>query len=91
MEKNKLVFKCTCRACPEQYDVFYNDKQVAYVRLRHGYLYCDVPDYNGDTIYEANPQGEGCFWDNEEREYYLNIIKDKIVEYYTRRNRYEDL
>lgn len=86
MEKDKLVFKCTCCACPEQYDVFYNDKQVAYVRLRHGYLYCDVPDCNSDTIYEANPQGKGCFWDDEEREYYLNIIKDKIVEYYTRSN-----
>ena len=86
MNKKDLQFDCTCFACPEQYDVLYNGDIVAYVRLRHGYLYCNVPDYNGDTVYEANPRGDGCFWDDEEREHYLNIIKDKIVEYYTRNN-----
>ena len=86
MNKKDLQFDCTCFACPEQYDVLYNGNVVAYVRLRHGYLYCNVPDYNGDTVYEAWPRGDGCFWDDEEREHYLNIIKDKIVEYYTRNN-----
>ena len=86
MNKKDLQFDCTCFACPEQYDVLYNGNVVAYVRLRHGYLYCDVPDYNGNIIYEANPRGDGCFQDDEEREHYLNIIKDKIVEYYMRGN-----
>lgn len=89
MKKKDLKFECTCFACPEQYDVFYNGNVVAYVRLRGGYLYCRCGDT--ERIYEAWPRGDGCFWDEEEREYYLNIIKNKIVEYYTRRDEYEDL
>ena len=33
-----LNFKKTCDACPEQYDVFKDEKQVGYVRLRWGNL-----------------------------------------------------
>ena len=28
MNNTNLIFKETCDCCPEQYDVYYNDKQV---------------------------------------------------------------
>ena len=31
----------TCGACPEQYDVFDGDRQVGYLRLRHGHFRAD--------------------------------------------------
>ena len=43
---------------------------MGYLRLRHGYFSCDYPDCNGETIYEAEPKGQGYFED-EERVYYL--------------------
>lgn len=57
--------KITCEACPEQYDVFRNGKQVAYFRLRHGYFYVSVPNCSDNIIYEANPVGDGIFEYNE--------------------------
>ncbi|CAH1660742.1 MULTISPECIES: hypothetical protein [unclassified Chelatococcus] len=57
--------KLTCWACPEQYDVFRDGIQVGYLRLRHGYFEACVPDENGDTVYEASPNGDGRFDDDE--------------------------
>jgi hypothetical protein len=50
-EFDGLTFICTCIACPEQYNVFKDEKQVGYVRLRHGGLRVDSPDYLGEEIY----------------------------------------
>ncbi|WP_024516809.1 hypothetical protein [Bradyrhizobium sp. Tv2a-2] len=72
----KLVL--TCSACPEQYDAFLNGAQVGYLRLRHGAFRVDFPDHNGETIYEASPQGDGCF-DEDERDYYLRFAVDAIL------------
>jgi hypothetical protein len=70
----KYRYELTCGACPEQYDVYdIDDKQVAYVRLRHGYLYCSVPYSGGEVIYEAYPKGDGIF-EEDEREKYLQEI-----------------
>lgn len=63
------LFK-TCSACPEQYDVFRGDERVGYLRLRHGYFYASVPDVSGRIVYEAEPQGDGCF-EPDERDPYL--------------------
>ncbi len=60
----------TCGACPEQYDVFKDEKQVGYLRLRHGYFRADYPDVGGETVYEAYPNGDGVFEDHE-RDFYL--------------------
>lgn len=67
----------TCGACPEQYDAFLNGKQVGYLRLRHGHFRVDYPDCGGETIYEAEPKGDGLF-DDDEREFYLNEAKQAI-------------
>jgi hypothetical protein len=71
----------TCIACPEQYDVFdASGKQIGYVRLRHGELRCDYPDCGGETIYEVDPIGDGCFDSDEERDFHLNAIAQKLKE-----------
>jgi len=73
--------KQTCSACPEQYDVFDDlGQQVAYFRLRHGGFRVDVPDCGGETIYTANPEGDGIFT-REERVRYLTEAVLAVQEY----------
>lgn len=69
--------------CPEQYDVFLNGKQVAYVRLRWGYLSVDCPG-SGDIddskeiySYEFEDDMKGSFT-TEERKKYFGIISQRI-------------
>ena len=68
----------TCGACPEQYNAFIGDEQVGYLRLRHGYFRVDYPDCGGETIYSAEPKGDGCF-ECDERKYYLEEAKKAIL------------
>ena len=64
--------------CPEQYDVFKDGKEVAYVRLRYGCLTVDVP--YGNVVGEwEDMNGDGCF-DDDERMTFLNRCADKINE-----------
>lgn len=80
---NGLLFKMTCCASPEQYDIFKDGKQVAYSRLRHGCLEVRVPDHAGEVIYYSEKTfGDGCFTDGE-RAAWLKIIADKIIEHAT--------
>ena len=79
-----LFFKCTCGACPEQYDVLNDDNEiVGYVRLRYGWLTCEYPDVGGECIYMAEI-GDGCwtgiFENEEQRMYHLDNIAYKILE-----------
>ena len=74
----------TCHACPEQYDVFAGEHMVAYFRLRHGEFRVDVPDCGGDTIYTAEPYGDGIFTE-EERVGYLTQAILAVQEYYINR------
>ena len=60
----------TCGASPEQYDAFIGDRQVGYLRLRHGAFIVDCPDAGGVEVYNASPKGDGMF-DDDERDYYL--------------------
>lgn len=63
---NGYKLECTCPACPEQYDVFMSDGQLAgYLRLRHGHFRADVPACGGETIYSSSPKGDGMFDDDE--------------------------
>lgn len=64
----------TCIACPEQYDVYYNDHEVGYLRLRHGVFTVDCFD---KQVYTANPEGDGVFMD-EERDLYLTEALNAI-------------
>ena len=78
-----LNFKKTCDACPEQYDVFKDEKQVGYVRLRWGNLTVDSPDCGGESVYEHyfGDAWKGCFDDNNERNKYLLIIANELNNY----------
>jgi hypothetical protein len=66
-----LVFKLTCFACPEQYDVYIKASEVdyirvGYVRLRWGALSVDYPECGGETLLweDISNEGHGMF-DNE--------------------------
>lgn len=76
IELNGYTFDLTCGACPEQYDVYKDGEQVAYVRLRWGTLRVDVPDTGGTEIYshEFEDEYKGCFDSDEERNYFLEEI-----------------
>lgn len=66
-----IHLKRTCLACPEQYDAFDGaGKMVGYFRLRHGHFRVDYPDCGGETVYEAEPKGDGIF-EADEREGFL--------------------
>jgi hypothetical protein len=72
----------TCGACPEQYDAYVSedgvDRQVGYLRLRHGAFRVDYPDCGGKTLFSANPKGDGAF-DDDEREHYLKMARWAIA------------
>ena len=71
---------CTCRAFPEQYDVFKESRIVGYLRLRHNCFSVTVPDVDGEIIYSASPYGDGAFEDLE-RPYFLNIAIEYIEKF----------
>lgn len=60
-----LDLVCTCGACPEQYDAFYEGEYVGYFRLRHGGF--TVDDSKDNTILSESTIGDGVF-DSTERE-----------------------
>jgi hypothetical protein len=70
-----LELRCTCSSHPEQYDVYDGEKQVAYFRLRHGEFTVDVPDCGGETIYKAQPNGDGLFDANERQKYLTEAVQ----------------
>lgn len=90
--KENLNIQLTSSACPEQYDIYLSEGEgvwalVGYIRLRHWELRVDY--YGKDkenkieeTIYEYTFDDgfKGVFYTEEERETYLNIIKEKILE-----------
>jgi uncharacterized protein YbbK (DUF523 family) len=72
----------TSCACPEQYEVF-DEKtrdQIGYLRLRHGWFRADTPSCGGETVYEANPHGDGVF-DEDARMGYLTDAVKAILKY----------
>lgn len=72
MHRTDYQLDQTCDACPEQYDVYLDGREVGYLRLRHGYFRAEYTADGGDEIvYEASPEGDGIF-EPEERNYYLN-------------------
>jgi len=76
-----LLFKMTCSACPEQYDVFDGrGRQAGYVRLRHGHMTVYYPNVGGRLVYEAEPNGDGLFSDEDEREFHLTKAAEAIRE-----------
>lgn len=71
---NKVKLNITCSAYPEQYDMFFDGKYVAYFRLRHGSYTVTEPFSVTDPqiLYEAYTYGDGEFMGNE-REFFLTM------------------
>ena len=79
-----LTFVQTSPACPEQYDALdETGQQVGYLRLRHSRFRVDAPTVGGTTIYEAQPQGDGLFEDDE-RAFYLEQAHQAIAAWLSR-------
>lgn len=92
--QNTLTVKQITESCPEQYEIFFGDRQVAYIRLRFNRLTVDCPDVRGQEIYavdisteedlakESDPFirefGRSCFRE-EEREYFLGLALGFIL------------
>jgi len=74
VEIDGYTLELTCGACPEQYDVFRHGHKVAYLRLRHGEFRADVPDCGDTTVFEAEPQGDGSFEDDERERFLRQAI-----------------
>ena len=70
----QIILEQTCGACPEQYDAYFEGKNIGYLRLRHGYFRAE---YNDKIVYEAYPNGDGAF-DHNERKRYLKKAKKAI-------------
>jgi hypothetical protein len=83
-EIGEFIFVETCGACPEQYDVFFNDKAIGYVRLRHGLLTVRVPNSQGKSIFQVkfDEEWKGNFENQDEREFYFRKIVE-ILELWT--------
>jgi hypothetical protein len=73
----ELKLELTCEMCPEQYDVYWKETLVGYLRLRHGRFAADCPF--GNEIYFAYPNGDGAF-EPDERDDYLEAAKTAICE-----------
>ena len=70
-----LRFVCTCAACPEQYDVKKDGRQIGYVRLRFGGLRAEYPDCGGEMIITHNIDDcSGWFDSASQRHHWLHTI-----------------
>lgn len=77
--RNGLEIKLTSYACPEQYEIFQEGRQVAYYRLRHGEFRVDFPQCGGEIILCEYPNGDGIFDENERLIYLTKAIR-KVLE-----------
>ena len=85
MSPDEISLVETCSMFPEQYDAKDKDgNTLGYLRLRWGEFTVECPDVDGETVYRAEPDGDGFFFD-EEREMYLDFAKRAIAEWWTRK------
>ena len=82
-KSKEIILVQTCGACPEQYDAYYNNEVIGYLRLRHGYFRAE---HMGEVVYEAHPNNsDGIFGDEEERKYHLKKARKAIKKEYNKR------
>lgn len=83
MKPEDITFTQTCRWCPEQYDAYYNGKQVGYLRLRSGLFTVDCPDAGDTEVYSLEfDDNRDDFGSQKERAHYLNEAAIAICKYY---------
>lgn len=76
----------TCVACPEQYDVFIEGKEVGYVRLRWGRLSVRYPCVGGKEVYTFDWVDPllGEFETDDERDYHLEQAAKALYNEYSK-------
>lgn len=74
----QIILKRTCELCPEQYDAYYNDLLVGYIRLRYGHLSVECPFGHVVTEIEFPNEWKGCFEDDE-RDAFLATAREAIA------------
>lgn len=79
--KENVELTQTCGACPEQYDMFLNGKEIGYFRLRHGHFYAQYLPTE-EIVFSADPKGDGMFEDDERDLYLKKAIKAIIDKHY---------
>lgn len=72
MNINGYTLVLTCGACPEQYDVYFGDENVGYLRLRHGWFFAEHMD---EIVFEGSPEGDGVFMEHERITYLRSAIE----------------
>ena len=72
-----LRLEKTCSMCPEQYDVFLEDRQVGYIRVRWGGMWVSCPRAGGEMVYHNPDVGFG-FLTDKEREELIPLALEKI-------------
>jgi hypothetical protein len=82
----------TCCACPEQYDLMDGDKLAGYFRLRHGGFYAEAYRENGEEeiVYSASPRGDGCFYDDAERQKHMSLAISAVIAYRSNKEEVEE-
>lgn len=90
MNTSDIELVMTCPACPEQYDAFFEGAHIGYLRLRHGLFSVRCPDADGEVVFSSDTHGDGEF-QQYEREKYLNLAKQAIIEYIKRNPLYHDI
>lgn len=55
----------TCSSHPEQYDVYYGNMTVGYLRIRDNVFYGQYPGCGGETIYMAYPSEKYSLGDGQ--------------------------
>lgn len=76
----KFKWEQTCSGCPEQYDIYQDEKQVGYFRYRWGYLSVRVPDFGGREIFSWDgPDGLAGSLEPEDRERLFPLIELELA------------
>ena len=78
-----FVWKEITAFCPEQYKIYFKDKQIAYVRERYSHLTVYCPDVNGELVLEL-----GCNEHKQDIMSFKDEIEDAIIEW---KNREENI
>jgi hypothetical protein len=85
-----IELRQTCGISPEQYDAYLEGRQIGYLRLRHGEFRVDAKDDNETTVYEAEPDGDGSFTDDE-RGRYLSAAKKALADFWNQPGRFMEM
>lgn len=65
-----VLLVCTCSSHPEQYNAFTADgRKVGYLRLAGGHFTAQIGGPGGPVVYQARPEGDDIFADEERRHY----------------------